>query len=135
MVKQAITVHYVKRSTNQLVRRIFHIQLHDGLIGESLLKNEEIYNIFDTARILDRPLGITVNDRSGLAGIAYWINTTRGLKGAGTDLVDLPWNRRRCLLALVRGDMLVSSQKSSVQEPNLGSRSRLESCSSDPVQS
>jgi citrate (Re)-synthase len=52
-----------------------------GIHADGLLKNEEIYNIFDTARILDRPLGITVNDRSGLAGIAYWVNTTRGLKG------------------------------------------------------
>ena len=53
-----------------------------GIHADGLLKNEEIYNIFDTARILDRPLGITVNDRSGLAGIAYWINTTLGLNGA-----------------------------------------------------
>ncbi len=53
-----------------------------GIHADGLLKNEEIYNIFDTARILDRPLGITVNDRSGLAGVAYWINTTLGLKGA-----------------------------------------------------
>jgi isopropylmalate/homocitrate/citramalate synthase len=49
-----------------------------GIHADGLLKNEEIYNIFDTARILDRPLGITVNDRSGLAGVAYWINTTLG---------------------------------------------------------
>src|SRR5207244_12492347 len=53
-----------------------------GIHADGLPKNEEIYNIFDTARILDRPLGITVNDRSGLAGIAYWVNTTLGLKGA-----------------------------------------------------
>jgi isopropylmalate/homocitrate/citramalate synthase len=50
-----------------------------GIHADGLLKNEEIYNIFDTARILNRPLGITVNDRSGLAGVAYWINTTLGL--------------------------------------------------------
>src|ERR1700694_907475 len=53
-----------------------------GIHADGLLKNEEIYNILDTARILDRPLGITVNDRSGLAGVAYWINTTLGRKGA-----------------------------------------------------
>ena len=53
-----------------------------GIHADGLMKNEEIYNIFDTARILDRPLGITVNDRSGVAGIAYWINTTLGLKGS-----------------------------------------------------
>ena len=53
-----------------------------GIHADGLLKNEEIYNIFDTARILDRPLGITVNDRSGLAGIAYWVNTRMGWRGA-----------------------------------------------------
>jgi isopropylmalate/homocitrate/citramalate synthase len=52
-----------------------------GIHADGLMKNEEIYNIFDTRRILDRPLGITVNDRSGLAGIAYWVNTTLGLRG------------------------------------------------------
>ncbi|HEY9289522.1 MAG TPA: hypothetical protein VIT43_16020, partial [Candidatus Dormibacteraeota bacterium] len=52
-----------------------------GVHADGLLKNEEIYNIFDTARLLDRPLGITVNDRSGLAGVAYWVNTNVGLKG------------------------------------------------------
>jgi isopropylmalate/homocitrate/citramalate synthase len=61
-----------------------------GIHADGLLKNEEIYNIFDTARILDRPLGITVNDRSGLAGIAYWINTTKGLKGAAQVRKDDP---------------------------------------------
>ena len=61
-----------------------------GIHADGLLKNEEIYNIFDTARILDRPLGITVNDRSGLAGVTYWINTTLGLKGAAQVRKDDP---------------------------------------------
>jgi isopropylmalate/homocitrate/citramalate synthase len=61
-----------------------------GIHADGLLKNEEIYNIFDTGRILDRPLGITVNDRSGLAGIAYWINTTLGLQGAAQVRKDDP---------------------------------------------
>ena len=61
-----------------------------GIHADGLMKNEEIYNIFDTARILDRPLGITVNDRSGVAGIAYWINTTLGLKGAARVRKDDP---------------------------------------------
>jgi isopropylmalate/homocitrate/citramalate synthase len=52
-----------------------------GIHADGLMKNEEIYNIFDTDRILDRPLGVTVNDRSGLAGITYWVNTTFGLRG------------------------------------------------------
>ena len=61
-----------------------------GIHADGLLKNEEIYNIFDTARILDRPLGITVNDRSGLAGVAYWINTTLALTGAAQVRKDDP---------------------------------------------
>jgi len=61
-----------------------------GIHADGLLKNEEIYNIFDTARILDRPLGITVNDRSGLAGIAYWLNTTLGLGGPAQVRKDDP---------------------------------------------
>ena len=56
-----------------------------GIHADGLLKNEEIYNIFDTMRLLDRPLGITVNDRSGVAGIAYWVNTSFGL-AAGTKV-------------------------------------------------
>ena len=40
--------------------------------------------------MLDRPLGITVNDRSGLAGVAYWVNTTLGLKGRGQIHKDDP---------------------------------------------
>jgi hypothetical protein len=54
------------------------------------LKNEEIYNIFDTKALLDRPLGITVNDRSGLAGVAYWVNTTFGLRAADQVRKDDP---------------------------------------------
>jgi isopropylmalate/homocitrate/citramalate synthase len=61
-----------------------------GIHADGLMKNEEIYNIFDTARILDRPLGITVNDRSGLAGIAYWVNTTLGLKDTAQVRKDDP---------------------------------------------
>jgi isopropylmalate/homocitrate/citramalate synthase len=61
-----------------------------GIHADGLLKNEEIYNIFDTDRILDRPLGITVNDRSGLAGVAYWINTSLGLKGQAKVSKDDP---------------------------------------------
>ena len=61
-----------------------------GIHADGLLKNEEIYNIFDTAHILDRPLGITVNDRSGLAGVAYWINSTLGVKGDAQVRKDDP---------------------------------------------
>lgn len=46
-----------------------------GIHADGVLKNEEIYNIFDTNKLLDRPLQVMVTDKSGVAGIAYWINT------------------------------------------------------------
>ncbi len=52
-----------------------------GIHLDGVLKNEEIYNIFDTARLLNRPIGITITDKSGLAGVAHWINTHLELTG------------------------------------------------------
>jgi len=45
-----------------------------GIHADGVLKDEEIYNIFDTTTILKRPVGVNVTDKSGLAGIAHWIN-------------------------------------------------------------
>ncbi len=45
-----------------------------GIHADGLLKDEEIYNIFDTTKLLDRPLKVTVTDKSGVAGIARWLN-------------------------------------------------------------
>ncbi len=46
-----------------------------GIHADGALKDEEIYNIFDTDKILHRPLAVAVTDKSGVAGIAYWINS------------------------------------------------------------
>lgn len=46
-----------------------------GIHADGLLKNEEIYNIFDTDKFLKRPVLVAVSNTSGLAGIAHWINT------------------------------------------------------------
>lgn len=46
-----------------------------GVHADGLLKNEEIYNIFDTDKFLNRPVLCAVSNTSGLAGIAHWINT------------------------------------------------------------
>lgn len=51
-----------------------------GIHADGLFKNEEVYNIFDTATILNRPPGVAVSDKSGLAGIAHWINLNYGLE-------------------------------------------------------
>lgn len=45
-----------------------------GIHADGLLKDEEIYNIFNTKKILNRPAAVMVSKTSGLAGIAYWIN-------------------------------------------------------------
>ena len=52
-----------------------------GIHADGLLKDEEIYNIFDTAKILNRPANVLISDISGLAGIAYWLNDYYRLKG------------------------------------------------------
>lgn len=52
-----------------------------GVHADGLLKNEEIYNIFDTEKFLKRPALCAVSNTSGLAGIAHWMNTYLKLKG------------------------------------------------------
>ena len=52
-----------------------------GIHADGLLKDEEIYNIFDTKKLLNRPPMVEISKTSGLAGIAYWINATYGLEG------------------------------------------------------
>lgn len=46
-----------------------------GIHADGMMKNEEIYNIFDTTRILKRPMGVIITDKSGIAGIAHWVNS------------------------------------------------------------
>lgn len=52
-----------------------------GIHADGGIKNERIYNIFDTAKLLNRPMGVSITDKSGTAGIAYWINSFFELKG------------------------------------------------------
>jgi isopropylmalate/homocitrate/citramalate synthase len=55
-----------------------------GIHADGLLKDEEIYNIFNTKKILNRPASVMINKTSGLAGIAYWANMHFGLSGDKT---------------------------------------------------
>ncbi|MDD3839361.1 MAG: 2-isopropylmalate synthase [Clostridia bacterium] len=57
-----------------------------GIHADGLLKDEEIYNIFDTTKILGRPPVVVVDAHSGLAGIAAWLNSYFSLKGE--DAID-----------------------------------------------
>lgn len=52
-----------------------------GIHADGLLKDEEIYNIFDTQKILGRPAAVAVDSHSGLAGIAHWMNGFYRLNG------------------------------------------------------
>jgi len=52
-----------------------------GIHADGLLKDEEIYNIFDTSKILGRPPKVVIDAHSGLAGIAIWINNYYDLVG------------------------------------------------------
>ncbi|MCI5771870.1 MAG: 2-isopropylmalate synthase [Clostridiales bacterium] len=45
-----------------------------GIHADGLMKDEEIYNIFNTKKLLNRPASVMIGPTSGLAGIAYWIN-------------------------------------------------------------
>ncbi|MDR1360180.1 MAG: histone-lysine N-methyltransferase [Deltaproteobacteria bacterium] len=45
-----------------------------GIHVDGLSKSEEIYNIFDTKTILGRSTPILINDKTGRAGVAYWLN-------------------------------------------------------------
>lgn len=51
-----------------------------GIHADGVIKNEEIYNIFDTKKLLNRPIRVTITDKSGVAGIAYWVNQRLDLK-------------------------------------------------------
>ena len=52
-----------------------------GIHADGLLKDEEIYNIFDTSKILGRPPKVVIDAHSGLAGIAIWVNNYYDLVG------------------------------------------------------
>jgi len=45
-----------------------------GVHADGMMKDAEIYNIFDTEKILNRPAEVSISNTSGLAGIAYWLN-------------------------------------------------------------
>jgi citrate (Re)-synthase len=78
-----------------------------GIHADGLLKDEEIYNIFDTTKILGRPPRVAVDKTSGMAGVSWWINTCFNLPPAQrvdkkaesvrkiTEWVDAQYNQGR----------------------------------------
>ncbi len=55
-----------------------------GIHADGMLKDEEIYNIFNTAKLLNRPASVAVDSRGGTASIAHWINSYFRLTGENT---------------------------------------------------
>ena len=53
-----------------------------GIHADGLMKDEQIYNVFNTKKILNREPMVMLGQNSGLAGIAYWINKNYGLDDA-----------------------------------------------------
>lgn len=61
-----------------------------GIHADGMMKNPEIYNIFDTESILNRPPKVSVNNTSGIAGVAYWVNNKRKSEGLSELTKDDP---------------------------------------------
>jgi len=51
-----------------------------GIHADGLLKDQEIYTIFDTQKLLNKPAGVVINAHSGLSGVAHWLNSQLGEK-------------------------------------------------------
>lgn len=52
-----------------------------GIHADGLLKDEEIYNIFDTEKLLGRPVRVLINQNSGAAGLLHWLRSHYNLDG------------------------------------------------------
>jgi len=52
-----------------------------GIHADGMLKDPEIYNIFDTDKILNRPPKVLIGAHSGAAGITHWMNDYFRLHG------------------------------------------------------
>ncbi len=66
-------INFKIASTTPFVGRDFN-STKAGIHADGMVKNPEIYNIFDTEKILDRPYTIAITDKSGAAAIAHWVN-------------------------------------------------------------
>ncbi len=59
-----------------------------GIHADGMIKDEEIYNPFDTTRLLNRPPGVAITDKSGAAGLLMWMQTHRPGEAAGLEKRD-----------------------------------------------
>ena len=66
-------IGYTVPDMTPFVGRNFNVT-RAGIHADGLMKDREIYTIFDTEKLLNRPATVQIGKASGLAGIAYWIN-------------------------------------------------------------
>ncbi len=66
-------IGYTVPDMTPFVGRNFNVT-RAGIHADGLMKDQEIYTIFDTEKLLNRSATVTIGKASGLAGIAYWIN-------------------------------------------------------------
>jgi len=52
-----------------------------GIHAGGLRADERIYNIFDTAALFGRPPRVAITDKTGVDGVAIWVNDFLGLEG------------------------------------------------------
>lgn len=53
-----------------------------GIHAHGIARNPETYAAWDAGALLNRPARVALTDRSGLAGVAMWLNERFGLEGA-----------------------------------------------------
>lgn len=82
---------YVRKEMNfeiprnyPLVGRDFNVT-RAGIHADGLLKNEEIYNCFDTETLLKRSVGVAITDKTGAAGIKHWVEAHYDIQIAKHD--------------------------------------------------
>ena len=68
-------LHYQIPPMLPLVGRDFNTT-RAGIHADGLLKDEEIYNIFDTNALLNRPARVMLSQTSGAAGLVHWMRIT-----------------------------------------------------------
>ena len=100
-------IGYVVPPRTPFVGRSFN-STRAGIHADGMLKDEEIYNIFDTNKLLNRPMHVSINNTSGLAGVAYWINEFYGLSSENKidkshpvvakikEMIDKEFDNGRC---------------------------------------
>jgi len=72
-------------SNYPLVGRDFNVT-RAGIHADGLLKDEEIYNCFDTQKLLKRPVGVAITDKTGASGIKHWIEARYKIQIPKQDL-------------------------------------------------